>query len=524
MGARVLKNILVKGQGFITELQSASVPLGLLDEAKTNKKKLKNTNPVSNPVVDHVIVLEPEWEESGHKHKIKYFIPEWDDLVDPDYDFENDMHSGLVPHWSNEVYAHQMYSSPNYDGILISRVVVEQNKKRKELLDALGVHRSLRVPDRFPVMGDCGAFGYITKEKPPYSTEDVLDYYTRYGFNLGVSVDHLIVNGTKDSALERYQLTIQNAEDFLKEHRQQGLPWRPIGAVQGWDPKSYAEAVEQYVKMGYDYLALGGLVRTTTKDMMAIIQEVSKVVPKGVDLHLFGIARLNALREMYKYGVTSVDSASHLRKAWLGANDNYWTLDGNKYSAIRIPGEGSARYVKILKSGEVSEAELKKLAKSCLNALRDYDTGKIALEDVMVVLDPYSNYIIENKYKEKERKIREEKQRTTEQKDREIQKLKEYKEKEIQRTLKEYKKTLQAKPWQQCKCDICKKDGVDVIIFRGNNRNRRRGFHNTYVFYSLLKRILTDQSFFIDNAHRLFETQMVDSETQLELFGNEYKI
>ncbi|MFD1188701.1 hypothetical protein ACFQ2O_21010, partial [Pontibacter rugosus] len=134
------------------------------------------------------------------------------------------------------------------------------------------------------------------------------------------------------------------------------------------------------------------------------------------------------------------------------------------------------------------------------------------------------NYIIENKYKEKERKIREEKQRTTEQKDREIQKLKEYKEKEIQRTLKEYKKTLQAKPWQQCKCDICKKDGVDVIIFRGNNRNRRRGFHNTYVFYSLLKRILTDQSFFIDNAHRLFETQMVDSETQLELFGNEYKI
>jgi hypothetical protein len=32
--------------------------------------------------------------------------------------------------------------------------------------------------------------------------------------------------------------------------------------------------------------------------------------------------------------------------------------------------------------------------------------------------------------------------------------------------------------------------GVEIIIFRGNNRNRRRGFHNTYVFYRLVQEIL----------------------------------
>ena len=42
-------------------------------------------------------------------------------------------------------------------------------------------------------MGDCGAFGYIQKANPPYSTAEILDYYTRLGFDAGVSIDHLIV-------------------------------------------------------------------------------------------------------------------------------------------------------------------------------------------------------------------------------------------------------------------------------------------------------------------------------------------
>jgi hypothetical protein len=32
-----------------------------------------------------------------------------------------------------------------------------------------------------------------------------------------------------------------------------------------------------------------------------------------------------------------------------------------------------------------------------------------------------------------------------------------------------------------------------VVIFRGNNRNRRRGFHNTYAFYHLFQRILVGE-------------------------------
>ena len=56
-----------------------------------------------------------------------------------------------------------------------------------------------------------------------------------------------------------------------------------------------------------------------------------------------------------------------------------------------------------------------------------------------------------------------------------------------------YTRTLSDRPWDKCSCAICQKWGIEVIIFRGNNRNRRRGFHNTYVFYRLLQQVLAGQ-------------------------------
>lgn len=52
--------------------------------------------------------------------------------------------------------------------------------------------------------------------------------------------------------------------------------------------------------------------------------------------------------------------------------------------------------------------------------------------------------------------------------------------------LSAYRKTLRARPWERCECPICEDHGIEVAIFRGNNRNRRRGFHNMYRFYQQL--------------------------------------
>ena len=297
------------------------------DVATTNETTGSKAPMVVNPNVDKVIQIPKSWWDKPHRDKIRYFIPEWDDLVDPDYGFLTDTHSGGRSNWENEVYAHQMYPEPNYDGLLMSRAVAEKSKGKKERINEMGVHRMLRVPRNFPVMGDCGAFDYIMEDVPPYSTEDVLDYYTRLDFDYGVSVDHLIVSGTEHQKKERYDLTIQNAEDFLKEHRKAGLKWEPMGAVQGWDPKSYARAAEKYVKMGYKYIALGGLVRSSTPNILKALHEVHKVVPDTIPIHLFGLARFRVLREFADYGVRSVDSASYLRQAWMRDSQGYLAVD-----------------------------------------------------------------------------------------------------------------------------------------------------------------------------------------------------
>jgi hypothetical protein len=56
--------------------------------------------------------------------------------------------------------------------------------------------------------------------------------------------------------------------------------------------------------------------------------------------------------------------------------------------------------------------------------------------------------------------------------------------------LTDYQEILTARPWERCGCPICREHGIEVAIFRGNNRNRRRGFHNTRRFYDQFERDL----------------------------------
>ena len=464
IAARLLQKVAFESDALLRLKDPAFDVLAWLDSAAASAAPLRKASSRqasrANSAVDHVIQLPKSWWNKPHRSKLRYFIPEWDDLVDPDYDFLTDTHSGGSGDWSNQVFAHQMYPEPNYDGLLMSRAVAEKSKKKKERINALGVHRFLRVPREFPIMGDCGAFDYIMEDKPPYTTEDVLDYYTRLDFDYGVSVDHLIVSATEHQKKFRYELTIHNAEDFLKQHRKAGLKWEPIGAVQGWDADSYAKAAAQYVKMGYRYIALGGLVRTPSLEILRTLRKVHEVVPKNVGLHLFGLARLKVIYQMAELGVTSVDSASALRRAWLGGKDNYWTESGTHFRAIRIPEAGkSFRAKRMVSEGRADSAFVEEVEKRLMKLLRGYDQGKEKIDLVINALAEYDHLITPDRESE----------------------------------LDEYRRTLEAKPWKECSCDICRRDGIEVVIFRGNNRNRRRGFHNTYIFYRLMQKALSGQ-------------------------------
>jgi hypothetical protein len=54
-----------------------------------------------------------------------------------------------------------------------------------------------------------------------------------------------------------------------------------------------------------------------------------------------------------------------------------------------------------------------------------------------------------------------------------------------------YSRTLKDRPWESCSCSICKETGVETIIFRASNRNKRRGMHNLAVFYNYIQNLNT---------------------------------
>lgn len=447
---RLLSQFVHRSEELIPELFDPSIdPLDALNHT------------YADPDIHFVINLPSSWLQKTHRNRLRFFIPEWDDRVDPDYDFETDTHSSGIADWTNAVYAHQLYSAPNYDGILVSRAVAETTRKKWNRILEMGIHEYLRVPNDFPIMGDCGAFSYLRAVHPPYTTPDILSYYTQFGFNFGVSIDHLIFGAeTLEQRKERYQFTIDSAETFLREHQKLGLSWTPIGAAQGTSPKEYADAAAAYVKMGYKYIALGGLVRTKTNEIMSIASAVHEVVPDDIPIHLFGVARLEGLTTFANLGIRSVDSASYLRQAWMRVKQGYMTKHSS-YSAIRIPyAEGLIRKLeKLGKCAPGGNEQIYRLEAEALLAVRELAQKKRSVDDA---LEAVLAYEMLGSSRDGMREL--------------------------------YQRTLSERPWEQCNCDICRKHGIEVVVFRGNNRNRRRGFHNTYVFYNLMQTMLDNPS------------------------------
>ncbi|MCS6939109.1 MAG: tRNA-guanine transglycosylase DpdA [Roseiflexus sp.] len=377
-----------------------------------------------------------------------YFIPDWDDRVDPNYDFINDTHSPDRDPYHSDYYAHQIYNEPPYDGILVSRAVIDRQPSKLELIRDIGsIKRYLRLPESHTVLGDCGAFSYWREENPPYKNEEMLEFYQRLGFDFGVSVDHLIFAGLDHDKERRWNITMENAEVFIKRHRAGRYTFTPIGVVQGWDPESYRRGARQLIKMGYRYIAIGGLVRSATKDIIQILSAIQEELPPGIRVHLFGVNRPEYVHVFAQLGVTSFDSASRLRRAWIDGERNYF-LGDDAYTAIRVPYSS-----KMTGKSPSNEKELQKMEKDALTRLRDYDRGIVSINQVFESIVAYT----------------------------------ELSGKMSSRMRREYWRTLQEEPWKRCPCAICRSIGVEVIIFRGNNRNRRRGFHNTWQLYQNIK-------------------------------------
>lgn len=420
---------------------------------------------------------------------MKYIFADSLDMIDPNFDFIEDRNAPEREAYWGDQYPHEYFEQLPYDGVLISRGIVGDDlfpgKYTASMMmrfRRIGARAFLRMMDpkydRMDIFGDCGAFSYVKLEAPPYTPEMMLEFYSDGGFTHGCSVDHIIFDfeptsknlegGTTD-AKRRFEITLENADAFLKASGQLGSNFTPLGVVQGWSPASMAEAALRLEKMGYTYLAVGGMVPLTAAQIHLCLQAIRSKISPNIKLHLLGFAKADQIDQFTKYGIASFDSTSPLTRAFKDAKSNYYFPNSegklDYYTAIRVPqATENPRLMRKAKSSGANQERLLKMEQVALSSLRKFNAGKINLEQCLSpVLDYNQELIIDEK------------------------KSAAANEQAIQKTKLALIRTLEAQPWKKCNCRVCREAGIDVMIFRGSNRNKRRGFHNLATYYEHLK-------------------------------------
>jgi hypothetical protein len=419
---------------------------------------------------------------------VKFFFPDSQDFVDPSFDFLTERRVDGRLRTRDDRYAHEVFTRPPFDGLLVSKAIVDgvdasgktgkYSLAQRHRLLREGVREFFRLDDHpgskhLKTMGDCGAFSYVKEETPPFTVDEVIDFYEACGFDYGVSVDHVILGF--DAGLDhtfpgmavaspeyqrRQEITIQLARDFFRQHRKTHCGFEAVGVAQGWSPASYTSSVRQLQKIGYGRIALGGLVPLKTRDILSVLSAVSDVRRATTKLHLLGVTRTDQVEAFGQFGVVSFDTTSPFLRAFKDAKENYYTASGT-YTALRVPQvEGNRSLLYLIRSGKVDQRRARDLEQACLSKLRKFDAGTTTTDDVLSALLEYDELAGGGRAGVNGREAA-------------------------------YRRTLDARPWSDCSCEVCKKVGVEVIIFRGSERNKRRGFHNLYVLYGRLHRELS---------------------------------
>jgi hypothetical protein len=422
---------------------------------------------------------------------MKFIFADSLDFVDPRYDFLQDRNgSGRKPYW-DDLYPHEILGYAPYDGILVSRGIVGDHRVSGKYSESqamrfrrVGARAFLRL-DRpefagLDIFGDCGAFSYVDEEVPPYTPEEMAEFYEDGGFTHGCSVDHIIfdydptvrgLQGGSDNARHRFDVTLENAEAFLKACRHLSNRFTPLGVIQGWSPGSMAEAARRLVAMGYEYLAVGGMVPLKADQIRRCLEEIRAAVPPSTRLHILGFAKADEIASFLPYGITSFDTTSPLIRAFKDAKQNYYLPVGagklRYYTAIRIPQSiENPRLQRLVKKGDFRTEELIGLESTALNGMRAYDRGDAELPEALEAILAYNAPLATERPYEDARSL------------------------PTMRALSaRYAETLLARPWKQCACAICQSASVEVIIFRASNRNKRRGIHNLGVFKNLVDQL-----------------------------------
>ena len=211
----------------------------------------------------------------------------------------------------------------------------------------------LRWSEPRRLFADCGAFQYRSMDVPVNSSgkeitaASVWSHYesSHLGsetFNwdeiLLCSPDHIITPDMDDEmAEERLEFSRRQAADFLELTTSEPRV-TPVAVVHGRTIEERKVQYDEFIRMGYEYIALGGMVPLSGKRNLVLELIAGIVDPEkprinedsilarcrrdGVRMHIFGLNSPDWIRWWYRLGIDSFDGSKLSTEG--AANGWYW--------------------------------------------------------------------------------------------------------------------------------------------------------------------------------------------------------
>ena len=188
--------------------------------------------------------------------------------------------------------------------------------------------RSTVMPDRQPMIWDCGAFGYRNLDIPQIRGRFVTAHFCIYHYarlsKLGdaiVAPDCLLIGSQID---ERRKFNREQAIEFIKLAVSQ-LPERtPMAVVHGLTLAERIQRASELYETGYRAIGIGGLVagaRNFNSSLIASAATIEAIrqIDTNVHFHVFGLCSPRYAKAFHQLGV-SFDGSTYAKEAFIARN------------------------------------------------------------------------------------------------------------------------------------------------------------------------------------------------------------
>jgi hypothetical protein len=233
-------------------------------------------------------------------------------------------------------------------------------------LDPICSNEGLALENRPPkrMFADCGAFQFRELPRPLLGEVELnyniaWDYYEkkhvqakhRWNEILLCSPDHIITEDMDDEETQsRYEFIKENAAPFLEKSKCDARVFA-VGVIHGRNIEERKKQYEMFKSMGYEYVALGGMVPYSTKqaqvlDIVAGIKDteapfinpesiLGRCRKDGIKLHIFGLNSPEWVRWWHRLQVDSFDGSKLSTEG--AANGWYYIPNDDKGGGRDMP-------------------------------------------------------------------------------------------------------------------------------------------------------------------------------------------